>query len=291
MGFLDKGGVSHLINGVKQWSFKKLNAWWQLLQFSHIYGDKANWEYSFGVVENTDNNTKDEFPVVPKLWIYSNDWIYSKWSETKSENRFPLTMGPQQYENLKSGNKYQSYYTNNNDMGNDVIPSNGDIEVLNGIVKANKLAINGGTSLSVIKPDGSTILISNLGWSRYFIENDIYNDLKRDNRFKVRYTITPKDFIKLNGSGIDGNAFLVDSQNLIFERCNRDYDTSKKAWVWPNWVGNVIKDDGSGNTEIIDIKAYFVGSSTSTTPTYLYFSDIKKMDISNIYDGGALKLK
>lgn len=141
--------VRAAISKMKSWIISKMFAWWKTLQISRIDGTKDQWEFSAELIDG-----------VPKLYLRTTDWKYSKCTETTANNWFPFTCAPAQYANIKDGGKYQSYYFNSININ----PATGSLRT-NGDITFDKLVINNGKSTEMIMGDGTVKDINTLSLS------------------------------------------------------------------------------------------------------------------------------
>lgn len=139
MKFVDLKAVQAVISKMKSWIITKMFDWWKTLQMSHVDETKDQWEFSAELING-----------VPKLYLRTTDWKYSKCTETVANNWFPFTCAPAQYQNIKDGGKYQSYYFNSVNIN----PATGSLRT-NGDITFNKLIINNGKSTEVILGNGT----------------------------------------------------------------------------------------------------------------------------------------
>lgn len=83
MKFVDLKAVQAVISKMKSWIITKMFDWWKTLQMSHVDGTKDQWEFSAELING-----------VPKLYLRTTDWKYSKCTETVANNWFPFTCAP-----------------------------------------------------------------------------------------------------------------------------------------------------------------------------------------------------
>lgn len=139
MKFVGLEAVQAVISKMKSWIITKMFDWWKTLQMSHVDGTKDQWEFSAELING-----------VPKLYLRTTDWKYSKCTETVANNWFPFTCAPAQYQNIKDGGKYQSYYFNSININ----PATGSLRT-NGDITFDKLVINNGKSTEMILGNGT----------------------------------------------------------------------------------------------------------------------------------------
>lgn len=98
---------------MKTWVNTKLGYFWGSMKLSRRDWNETQWGFKADIIDNAEQ----ELGKSPKLWLQTTDWMYSKWNEIKLSNIgdewFGVYTAPAQYGNLKDGNKYQDYYTNN----------------------------------------------------------------------------------------------------------------------------------------------------------------------------------
>lgn len=150
MKFVGLEAVQAVISKMKSWIITKMFDWWKTLQMSHVDGTKDQWEFSAELING-----------VPKLYLRTTDWKYSKCTETVANNWFPFTCAPAQYQNIKDGGKYQSYYFNSININ----PATGSLRT-NGNVTFDKLIINNGKSTEMILGNGKVKDIGTLSLSQ-----------------------------------------------------------------------------------------------------------------------------
>ena len=109
MEFVNDIGIKYFIDAFKRWFINNINNWWKLLKVGHNYIDKGQWDYDVLVIANTDEETKKQYPLVPKITFNSTDWIYSKWNETNSSANFPIALV--QDPSIQTNGRYESSYT------------------------------------------------------------------------------------------------------------------------------------------------------------------------------------
>ena len=83
MKFVDLKAVQAVISKMKSWIITKMFDWWKTLQMSHVDGTKDQWEFSAELING-----------VPKLYLRTTDWKYSKCTEIATNNWFPFTCAP-----------------------------------------------------------------------------------------------------------------------------------------------------------------------------------------------------
>lgn len=149
MKFLDSLGLKYLINKMKTWVITKLGYFWGSMKLSRSDWNETQWDFKADIIDNAEQ----ELGKSPKLWLQTTDWMYSKWNEIKLSNIgnewFGVYTAPAQYDNLKDGNKYQNYYTNNIQ----VQPNSGNMKAKE--VIAGKFKKKYGKANEVLMADGS----------------------------------------------------------------------------------------------------------------------------------------
>ena len=230
MEFVNDTGIKYFIDAFKRWFVNNINNWWKLLQLSHRYLDKKQWEYDIRVVENTDENTKGQYPLVPKLYFYSTDWIYNKWSETTSTSYFPF--GTLQA-GVVSNDKSEKQYTNNLTVN----PANGDIK-MNGTLTSEKVKTTLNNQ-SILLADGTFKNISQL--STYGVLGTNIEIPVDDEVYE--YTMTNDQYNALNsfGTGRDLNFISDRNQTTVLSRSRRQYING--SFENATFTGKVFTDD------------------------------------------------
>lgn len=230
MEFVNGDGIKYFIDAFKRWFINNINNWWKLLQLSHRYLDKKQWEYDVRVVENTDENTKKQYPLVPKLYFYSTDWIYNKWSETTSASYFPFST---LQAGVISNDKSEKQYTNNLTVN----PAYGDIQ-MNGTLTSDKVKTTMNNQ-SILLADGSFKNIAQLS-SYGVLETNII--VPADDAI-YEYTMTNNQYLALNasGTGRDINFISDVNQTTVLSRSRRQYINN--SWQNTTFTGKVFTDD------------------------------------------------
>lgn len=220
MEFLDSLGLKYLINKMKAWVITKLGYFWGSMKFSRVDWDKTQWGFKVGVIDDTDS----EIGKSPKLWINSSDWIYSKWNEidpvsTSLDTWFPIVTAPAQHENLKSGSKNQTYYTNNIQIQ----PILGNLKSKE--IIAGKFIKKNGTANSVLMADGSLKDLNLLPGTTIKCLGGI-DDVQVPTA-PTAYQISQSDCELLCGQGSKNDLmfFQVLTSGTLFQRINREATT------------------------------------------------------------------
>lgn len=239
MNFVNDTGIKYFIDAFKRWFINNINNWWKLLQLSHRYLDKKQWEYGIRIVENTDENTKSQYPLVPKLYFYSTDWVYNKWNETTSTSYFPF--GTLQ-EGVISNDKSEKQYTNNLTVN----PANGNIK-MNGTLTSGKIK----TTLNnqaILLADGTFKNIAQL--SPYGVLGTNIEIPVNDEVYE--YIMTNDQYNVLNSfeTGRDVNFISDINQATVLSRSRRQYINN--AWTNSTFTGKIF----TGDNRILNVYLY-----------------------------------
>lgn len=220
MEFLDSLGLKYLINKMKTWVITKLGYFWGNMKFSRVDWEKTQWGFKVDVIDDADS----EIGKSPKLWINSSDWIYSKWSEitstsTSLDTWFPIVTAPAQYANLKSGNKNQTYYTNNIQIQ----PILGNLKLKE--ISAQKFIKKNGTASSVLMADGSLKDLNLLPGST--IKSLVGIDDVQIPTTPTAYQISQSDYELFCGQGSKNDLmfFQIYTYGTLFQRMNREFNS------------------------------------------------------------------
>ncbi len=217
MEFLDSLGLKYLINKMKTWVITKLGYFWGGMKLSRVDWQETQWGFKAGIIDNTES----ELGKSPKLWLQTTDWMYSKWNEIALSNSisdlwFGVYTAPAQYDNLKDGNKYQNYYTNNIQ----VQPEPGNMKTKELI--ARKFVKRNGTANQVLMADGSTKDLNNIT-SNISIKCLVGIDDAKVPTEPIAYPISYSDYQLFygNGSKNDMMFFQIYTSGTLFQRMNR----------------------------------------------------------------------
>ena len=237
MEFLDSLGLKYLINKMKTWVITKLGYFWGSMKLSRVDWNKTQWGFKADIIDNAEQ----ELGKSPKLWLQTTDWMYSKWNEIKfsdiGNEWFGVYTAPAQYNDLKDGNKYQNYYTNNIQ----VQPNSGNMKAKE--VIAGKFKKKYGKANEVLMADGSVSELNNLPHTRMLCLNGIDGSEVTDTP-QAFLPKTGDDWDKFCGSGSQNDTMFFQLRNsgIVFQRMNsllRDpyngYDIR-----WPCFYGGGI---------------------------------------------------
>ena len=147
MEFVNDTGIKYFIDAFKRWFINNINNWWKLLKVGHNYIDKGQWDYDVLVIANTDEETKKQYPLVPKITFNSTDWIYSKWNETNSSANFPIALV--QDPSVQANGRYESSYAEKVTIS----PMYGNIDIYGNLI-INKALLNS-KEANILLADGS----------------------------------------------------------------------------------------------------------------------------------------
>lgn len=280
MEFLDSLGLKYLINKMKTWVITKLGYFWGSMKLSRVDWNKTQWGFKADIIDNAEQ----ELGKSPKLWLQTTDWMYSKWNEVKLSNIgdewFGVYTAPAQYNNLKDGNKYQNYYTNNIQ----VQPNSGNMKAKE--VIAGKFKKKYGKANEVLMADGSVSELNDLPNTRMLCLNGI-NGSEVTNTPKAFTVRTDDDWAKFCGLRpySDIEFFQLRNSGIVFQRMNtllESPNNGQLAWQ-PSFYGGGIILYGmahSGINYILAVNAEQFGSTTGRrywdqntiiTRTELYF--------------------
>ena len=224
--FLDLDRIKKLINGLKVWIVNNIGMWWIQFKMSRTDWEKTAWGFSVGTVDNADS----EFKKDPKLWLRTNDWMYSQWNETSYNGEFPLPCAPKQ--DMTDVNKDKIYYT-------DQITVNPGMSTLtlNGSMMADKfISTTNPDPLAILMANGTTKSVVELYKNAIltgFSERDFYDGSTFDGNKILAYEIE-SGIELLNGSGgkDDLMFFQLLGSGTVFRRINRiEGDTSGRFWA------------------------------------------------------------
>lgn len=225
--FLDLNGIKNLINRFKIWIINNVGTWWLQFKMSRTDWEKTTWGYTSGTVDNPESDFKKD----PKLWLRTNDWMFSKWKETTFDGEFPIPCAPAL--EMKDGEKYKSYYTDKIKVnpGLSTLTLNGSL-IANGFV--NTMFQD---SLRMLMADGSTKELIDLPNPTIasiagFSERDFYNGDTFDENKVIAYEVET-GIEALNGSGSDTDVmfFQASDSGTVFRRINRlEGDVSGRFW-------------------------------------------------------------
>lgn len=215
MEFLDGLGLKYLINKMKTWVITKLGYFWGSMKLSRGDWNKTQWGFKADIIDNAES----ELGKSPKLWLQTTDWMYSKWNEIKfsniGEEWFGVYTAPAQYGNLKDGNKYQNYYTNNIQ----VQPNSGNMKAKE--VIAGKFKKKYGKANEVLMADGSVSELNNLPHTRMLCLTGIDGSEVTDTP-QAFLPKTGNDWGKFCGSGSQDDTmfFQLFNSGIVFQRMN-----------------------------------------------------------------------
>lgn len=212
MKFVGLEAVQAVISKMKSWIITKMFDWWKTLQMSHVDGTKDQWEFS---AELTNG--------VPKLYLRTTDWKYSKCTETVANNWFPFTCAPAQYQNIKDGGKYQSYYFNSININ----PATGSLRT-NGDITFDKLVINNGKSTEMILGNGTVKDINTISLSQEvpICTTPILADLD-SNEAPICYGISDELYEMINSC----NFFQTMDDGLLFRHMGKTQQNGYSVFV------------------------------------------------------------
>lgn len=270
--YLNEKRLEYLIQKLKVWVITKVGSWWSLMRLSHNDSNKTQWEFKAGLDTNADPDTNGEFSKVPKLWLNSNDWMYSKWSETTSENWFPFTCAPAQYENIKDGGKYQSYYFNTIQ----VQPSTGSIKA-NGTIYAAGYEKTDGNSDELLLANGDTQKIKKLITTEVPVTNYGIAKLLEAHNGLIYFGIEQDEYQKMVGGSVANDMcfFQTMDEGLVFKKVN-----FSKTNKYPRFIATYFIN----SKEYGRIVAWATPLSASTTYNYVigFSNSIKDFDSTPI---------
>lgn len=215
MEFLDSLGLKYLINKMKTWVITKLGYFWGSMKLSRGDQNKTQWDFKADIIDNAES----ELGKSPKLQLQTTDWMYSKWNEIKFSNIgnewFGVYTAPEQYGNLKDGNKYQNYYTNNIQ----VQPNSGNMKAKQ--VIAGKFKKKYGKANEVLMADGSVLELNNLPHTRMLCLNGIDGSEVTDTP-QAFLPKTGNDWDKFRGDGLQHDIMFFQLRNsgIVFQRMN-----------------------------------------------------------------------
>lgn len=240
MKFVGLEAVQAVISKMKSWIITKMFDWWKTLQMSHVDGTKDQWEFSAELING-----------VPKLYLRTTDWKYSKCTETVANNWFPFTCAPAQYQNIKDGGKYQSYYFNSVNIN----PATGSLRT-NGDITFNKLIINNGKSTEMILGNGTVKDINTLSLSQEvpICTATIWQDLDQSST-PVCYGISDEMYETISTC----NFFQTVDDGLVFRQMG---ETQQNGY--PVFVAESISSIDTHLTLLM----YFVDNTAGYNGTY-----------------------
>ena len=215
MEFLDSLGLKYLINKMKTWVITKLGYFWGSMKLSRGDWNKTQWGFKADIIDNAEQ----ELGKSPKLWLQTTDWMYSKWNDVKLSNIgnewFGVYTAPAQYNNLKDGNKYQNYYTNNIQ----VHPNSGNMKAKE--IIAGKFKKKYGKANEVLMADGSVSELNDLPNTRMLCLNGI-DGSEVTNTPKAFMLKTDNDWDKFCGYRLynDMLFFQLRNSGIVFQRMN-----------------------------------------------------------------------
>lgn len=240
MKFVGLEAVQAVISKMKSWIITKMFDWWKTLQISHVDGTKDQWEFSAELING-----------VPKLYLRTTDWKYSKCTETVVNDWFPFTCAPDQYQNIKDGGKYQSYYFNSVNIN----PATGSLRT-NGDITFDKLVINNGKSTEMILGDGTVKDINTLSLSQEvpICTATIWQDLDQSST-PVCYGISDEMYETISTC----NFFQTVDDGLVFRHMG---ETQQNGY--PVFVAESISSNDTHSTLLM----YFVDNTAGYDGSY-----------------------
>lgn len=280
MEFLDSLGLKYLINKMKTWVITKLGYFWGSMKLSRRDWNKTQWGFKADIIDNAEQ----ELGKSPKLWLQTTDWMYSKWNEIKlsdiGNEWFGVYTAPAQYDNLKDGNKYQNYYTNNIQ----VQPNSGNMKAKQ--VIAGKFKKKYGKANEVLMADGSVSELNNLPHTRMLCLNGIDGSEVTDTP-QAFLPKTGNDWNKFCGGGSQNDTMFFQLRNsgIVFQRMNSLFINQNNGQdiIRPSFYGGGIILYGmehNGTNYILAVNAEQFGVTTGRvgwdqdtiiTETELYF--------------------
>ncbi len=246
MEFVNDTGIKYFIDAFKRWFINNINNWWKFLKVGHNYIDKGQWDYDVLVIANKDEETKKQYPLIPKITFNSTDWIYSKWNETNSTAEFPIALI--QDPGVQSNGRYESSYTGNITVN----PAYGNINITNSFITDKVL-----TTLN-----NKSILIAN-GTFKNIEQLSSYGVLGTNIEIPVNdkvyeYTMTNDQFQMLNGTGTGHDInFISDiNQSLILARSRRE--RINNTYKNTTFTGKIF----TNNNQLLDVFLYLPTNTT-----------------------------
>lgn len=245
MKFVNDTGIKYFIDTFKRWFINNINNWWKLLKVGHNYIDKGQWDYDVLVIANTDEETKKQYPLIPKITFNSTDWIYSKWNETNSSANFPIALV--QDPSIQTNGRYESSYTGNITVN----PGYGNINITNSFI-TDKVSTTLNNE-SILIANGT---FKNIAQLSPFGVLESYMEIPQNKIYE--YTITYDQFQMLNGSGTGHDInFISDiNQSLILTRSRRQ--RINNAWENATFTGKIFTDDN----QLLDVFLYLPTNTT-----------------------------
>lgn len=240
MKFVGLEAVQAVISKMKSWIITKMFDWWKTLQISHVDGTKDQWEFSAELING-----------VPKLYLRTTDWKYSKCTETVANNWFPFTCAPAQYQDIKDGGKYQSYYFNSININ----PATGSLRT-NGDITFDKLVINNGKNTEMILGNGTVKDINTISLSQEvpICTTLIWTDLCT-NAAPICYGISDEVYGMINSC----NFFQTKDDGLLFRRMGKTQQNG-----YPVFIAESISIINTHSTLLM----YFVDNTAGYNGTY-----------------------
>lgn len=265
---------------MKTWVITKLGYFWGGMKLSRVDWQKTQWGFKAGIIDNAES----ELGKSPKLWLQTTDWMYSKWNDIKfsdiGNEWFGVYTAPAQYDNLKDGNKYQNYYTNNIQ----VQPNSGNMKAKE--VIAGKFKKKYGKANEILMADGSVSELNNLPHTRMLCLNGIDGSEVTDTP-QAFLPKTSNDWDKFCGIGsqYDIMFFQLRNSGIVFQRMNSlliDPNNGQDIRLPSFYGGGIILYgmEHNGTNYILAVNSEQFGSTTGRnnwdqytiiTETKLYF--------------------
>lgn len=221
MEFVNDTGIKYFIDAFKRWFINNINNWWKLLKVGHNYIDKGQWDYDVLVIANTDEETKKQYPLVPKITFNSTDWIYSKWNETNSSANFPIALV--QDPSVQTNGRYESSYTEKVTVS----PMYGNIDIYGNLI----------IDKALLTPEEANILLADgsVKPSSYISPFGII-DMDIDVTTSKTIQITMDQYNMLNGYGMGYDVSFINANGIILKRNGR-YHSEQEGWNNSNFSG------------------------------------------------------
>ena len=171
--------------------------------------------------KNTDEETKKQYPLVPKITFNSTDWIYSKWNKTNSSENFPIALV--QDPSVQTNGRYESSYAEKVTIS----PMYGNIDIYGNLI-IDKALLNS-KEANILLADGSvkpSLYISPFG----IIDMDI------DVTTSKTIQITMDQYNMLNGYGTGYDVSFINANGIIIKRNGR-YHSEQEGWINQHFSG------------------------------------------------------
>lgn len=221
MEFVNDTGIKYFIDAFKRWFINNINNWWKLLKVDHNYIDKGQWDYDVLVIANTDEETKKQYPLIPKITFNSTDWIYSKWNETNSSANFPIALV--QDPSVQTNGRYESSYAEKVTIS----PMYGNIDIY-GNLTIDKALLNS-KEANILFADGS---VRPLLYSYPFRIIDMDIDVTTSKTIQI----TMDQYNMLNGYSGGFNVNFINANGIIIKRQGR-YHSEQDGWYDQHFSG------------------------------------------------------